>query len=554
MSFSQGRKKDKIVPKQLTGDDILKAESTLIEAEKQLILENYTKAYDLFLLAKDLNPQSGAVSYKLSEVMVKNGDTEKGLEYIDEAIELDPQNKYYYIYKAEILKLVNDFDGAAEVYEILVNDLEGNKDYLYDLASIYQFQNEWDKALDTYNRIEVEFGQSFELLSEKQKIYLRQNDMQSFMRDWNKFLEEHPYDPAYILDYTNTLIANSLFEEATKWLAVVRERFPENDRVYLLLSEMERQKGNKVEGLALLKEPFKSRVIDAELKVQMLGRYIGSSDSLVLLQLDDRVNELVEYHPDSYRVLAFAGDYYLEKQNSTRALDHYIKAVEISPDNYSVWQNIMNLEADAGNYDSLLVHSDRALEYFPNQSIFYYFNGFANYVKENHKRAAYSLEQGKKYTTDPGLLTIFYGQLGDVYHSLGDHTKSDAAYESALENDPMNFHVLNNYSYYLSLRETNMERAKSMSEKLVNKNPNNGTYLDTYGWVLYVMGEYKAAEKVLKKATEKISDGTIVEHYGDVLFKLGEVDKAIENWEKAKQLGGTSEHLDKKIEERKLYE
>jgi Tfp pilus assembly protein PilF len=149
---------------------------------------------------------------------------------------------------------------------------------------------------------------------------------------------------------------------------------------------------------------------------------------------------------------------------------------------------------------------------------------------------------------------MFYGQLGDAYNSLSDHAKSDQSYEAALVNDPNNDHVLNNYSYFLSLRADKLERAKKMSGTLVNKYPKNATYLDTYGWVLYVMGDYVEAEKYLKRAAQLENDGTIIEHYGDVLYKLGKEEEAMIHWKQAKELGGTSDLLDKKINEGTIYE
>ena len=48
--------------------------------------------------------------------------------------------------------------------------------------------------------------------------------------------------------------------------------------------------------------------------------------------------------------------------------------------------------------------------------------------------------------------------------------------------------------------------------------------------------------------------GTIIEHYGDILFKLGDVDGAVTQWQRAKGMDETSELIDKKIADRKLYE
>ena len=162
---------------------------------------------------------------------------------------------------------------------------------------------------------------------------------------------------------------------------------------------------------------------------------------------------------------------------------------------------------------------------------------------------------GKKLATnDPKLLNDFNMMLGDAYNGNGEYARSDAAYEAVLEKDPDNASVLNNYSYYLSLRKDKLEKAKEMSRRLVDKNPDNATYLDTHAWVLYMLKEYREAKKYLEIAVRNENNGTILEHYGDVLYKLDEAERAVEVWMKAKKAGETTDTIDKKIAQRKLVE
>jgi tetratricopeptide (TPR) repeat protein len=144
--------------------------------------------------------------------------------------------------------------------------------------------------------------------------------------------------------------------------------------------------------------------------------------------------------------------------------------------------------------------------------------------------------------------------LGDTYNELKQYPESEEAYETVLEVDPNNDHVLNNYSYFLSLRKENLEKAKRMSTRLVKNNPDNPTFLDTHAWVLYMLGDYKEAKKFLEQALKKDASGTIIEHYGDVLFKLGDIENAVKQWNRAKGMDDTSDLIDKKIADRKLYE
>jgi tetratricopeptide (TPR) repeat protein len=202
-------------------------------------------------------------------------------------------------------------------------------------------------------------------------------------------------------------------------------------------------------------------------------------------------------------------------------------------------------------------HSEKALEYFPNQSMLYYFNGIANIRKRKNKDAAVSLEQAKKLSSaNPKMVSEINGLLGDAYNATKEYDKSDKAYDEALVYNPSNDLILNNYSYFLAVRKSNLEKAERMSAQLVKNNPENATYLDTYAWVLYVREKYRDAKKAIEKAISTgMATATHIEHYGDILFKLGEVENAVKQWEKAKSMLSTSsEILNKKIANRKIYE
>ncbi len=94
-----------------------------------------------------------------------------------------------------------------------------------------------------------------------------------------------------------------------------------------------------------------------------------------------------------------------------------------------------------------------------------------------------------------------------------------------------------------------------MARRAVDLDPENGANQDTYGWVLYMQGKYKEAEKWIGKAIRNREESAVVlEHYGDVLYKLGNKKGAVKYWEKALKKGQGSEFLEKKVKDKILYE
>lgn len=551
----RGKRKNRTL-RDMTGDAALKAESTLIEAEKQLILENYDKAYELFLVAEELNPQNAAVNFKLAEVLVKKGDLQNAAEYAKKARVQDPDNKFYYIQNAEIAQGLGNIEEASRIYEEMIGRIPKAKQYLFDLALLYQFQNRYDEALKTYERAEKHFGLSESVLLEKQKIYLKQGDLPSLISAWDQLISKNPQEYRYFFQLTEILINNDLLDEAKKRLLQFKENEGENAQIDLYLANVEKKQGNYVEALKLLDFPIQSDEVALSEKLKLLTSFLTMMKepgvSPVLVEL---TKTLTKKHDDSYQALAFSGDVLYQLGEKQQAVDNYLKAIALSPGNFSIWQNTINLEFQLQQFDSVVVHAEKALEYFPNQAIFYFFSGVGHYVKNDYEFAVQALETGKKYTSDNSLLSEFHGQLGDAYNGLEKYQESYAAYDKALSYNSNNDHVLNNYSYYLSLRNEKMDQALAMCEKLIAKHPNNPTYLDTYGWVLYVTGDFKGAEKFLKKAIDQdTEDGTILEHYGDVLFRLGEEEEAVKYWEMASQTSEASENIERKIRERKIYE
>jgi tetratricopeptide (TPR) repeat protein len=176
---------------------------------------------------------------------------------------------------------------------------------------------------------------------------------------------------------------------------------------------------------------------------------------------------------------------------------------------------------------------------------------------KDYERAIKSFSKGEKMSTeDLKVRAQFLSNQGDAYHSLGKHAESDEAYDKALKLDPENAYVLNNYSYYLSLRKQNLEKAKQMSAYSNKLEPNNPSFLDTYAWILFQMENYTEARDWQEKAikAEGTPSGTLLEHYGDILFKLGKKNEALNYWKKAKEAGTDSGTLDKKIAEEKYVE
>ena len=94
-----------------------------------------------------------------------------------------------------------------------------------------------------------------------------------------------------------------------------------------------------------------------------------------------------------------------------------------------------------------------------------------------------------------------------------------------------------------------------MSRKTVDAEPDNATYLDTFGWILYLRGDLTEAKTFFKTAMLHggKDSAVILDHYADVLYALGEFDLAFVYWNLALQKNADDDvpGLKEKVEQKK---
>ena len=165
-------------------------------------------------------------------------------------------------------------------------------------------------------------------------------------------------------------------------------------------------------------------------------------------------------------------DLLVQQGQKAAARDAYVRAARIDPSVYEVWDAIMQLDGELAQVDSILVHSEKALEVFPNQGALWYSNGTAHLFKRHYQEAVDALEESRKLlASNEKIIPEINSQLGDAYNGVKDYPRSDEAYEAALKANPSNDRVLNNYSYFLSLRKANLRKGKSHVDKAGGATP-----------------------------------------------------------------------------------
>lgn len=125
------------------------------------------------------------------------------------------------------------------------------------------------------------------------------------------------------------------------------------------------------------------------------------------------------------------------------------------------------------------------------------------------------------------------------------------AYERSLRYWPDNTMVLNNYAYFLSLEERDLERrspCRAASWRSPTTTPPTSTH--TAG-VLFKLGRTDEARKILQKAValDGQKSPELMVHYGDILHLLGEQFMAEIYWRRALEKGYDARQIEQRLKQ-----
>lgn len=558
------KKKDK----ELGEKKRLKLTELFIDANKEKALGNGNEAIQLFEMCLTVDKNHTASLYELSKLYtgkavgpysVNKEYLEKALVAAKKAVKIEPENVWYLEHIAQIYDIQSDYDKLLKVYDKLLKISPYNVEYMEVIASVYEEQNKPEKAIEMYNKMEQTMGVSAHLAFKKSGLWLKLKKKDEAVKEMEQLISENPTNADYYQKLAEIYVITKDEEKVLETYQRLKDVDPDNGQVHLFLYSLYNRKGEEEKAFEELKLAFEDKDLNIDKKMKVVLDYYVMTETDPSYKEDAQklIDLLIENHPEEAKSYAVAGDYYLREEKKEKALNYFKEAVELDDSRFPVWTQIFILESDLQNFEELATLSERCKEVFPTQPIVYYFNGFAHMQLNNHNQAIDNLELGKSLLIDNlPLLIQFNSLLGDAYYSTKQYQKSDEAFSAALDLDSTNVQVLNNYAYYLSERDTNLELAEKMSKRTLDMDPNSGTYADTYAWILYKLEKYEEALEWIQNALDwgGAESGVIVEHHGDILFKQGREKEALEKWLKAKELGDASEMLDKKIQDRTLYE
>ncbi len=555
-SFAQ--KRDKKNQGKPTEKERYEATDLFSKAIIQKELGKTTVALDLLNEALALNPSDPAILYEKARILFSISRKDEALDIAGEAIGLDPDNKWYKVLYANIAKANEKYKEYISIYEDLVEQYPNDFNFLSELAFAYNYTSDYKKSIGVYDRIEEITGINESLTSQKVQLYDKIGDKESGVKEYEKLIEINPDEPRYYALLAEYCSRNNMNEKAIEAYEKIVELNPNDPYVHISLADYYKKNGDSEKAFEELKIGLANPDLQLDTKINILiAYYTGNLDEEQKKQALELSQILKKTHPEEVLAETFYASMLYENEEYAGARDILRRVLDESAKKYVIWEQLLFCDLYLEDYTDLLADSEEAIDYFPNYPLPYLFAGISSFQLKDYVKAKAYLESGKDYVVNNNaLLEQFYNSLGDTYNELGDHEASYAAYDKVLAMNPKNALVLNNYAYYLSLRSEQLEKAEKMAKLSVELDPYNQNNLDTYAWVLYKLMKFEEAYEWIKKAYNNggESSGVVLEHYGDILYQLNKKEEALEYWKRALNKDDYSDLLQKKVNDKKLYE
>jgi len=521
---------------------------------REKMSENYVVASTNFNKIVGLDPNNHAAYFELANANLRLDKLSEAEQNIKQAIKLNAGNLWYWRLLGEVYKRTNKMPELIEVFNQLIRLDPENDAYYFDKANAQFLGNQLDAAKKTYEEIQAKFGESRDLVNARKRLQSNGNATES---DIVKLLEGNQADVKNYLYASGLLLQKGNDPEALKVLTKAQQLEPNNFEVNLALADIYRKQKNDEAAFSSLKLAFESNEMPLTEKVKIIAALFPKLNQPIVAKHVTELSKLVaEKNPADAKARALYGDVLYQQNHLKDALAQYQAALKLNEQVYAVWEQVINIQTLLGHYEEAIKVGDEALSIYPNQASLYYYVAYALFKTGKYEPAQSNLKTSLQLDVEnKSLQAQIYALQGDIYINQNNFALAKTAFEKAISTEPDNYLIMNNYAYYLALRNDDLTKVAKYAETAATAMPNNPSIVDTYAFILFKQQKYDLAKTWIEKALQNNSskNGVYLERYGDILFMKGEKDAALIQWQKAKEAGNGSEVLIKKINEKKYF-
>nr|WP_294899113.1 tetratricopeptide repeat protein [uncultured Pedobacter sp.] len=541
----------------ISAQDSIKVLDLYYSGLREKVVENPTLAIESFQQALKIDPLHHPSYYELGQIYFKKGDLANARIYAEKAVTIKTDNEWYWLLVANIYQQQQNYKLLDYALNELIKLSPDKLDYSFDKANALFMLGSFDESLALYNSLETKVGLTDRVLLGRQRIYLKKGNTKKAIADLQQLIKNNPSDVRYYLYLGDFYYSDKMLDEALGVYQQAKELDDSNPFTRMAIAQILESQKKTDEAFEEIKVAFAQPNFSIDQEVKIIIKYFDAfPDAGAIAKAEELSKILTIAHPTDPKSFSLYGDVLYQKQDYEGAKKAYKSALALNKNVFVIWEQVLRIELFGNDTKALVKDGEEALALFPNQYSLYFYVGMGYLMQKDYGKAIGYLNNALNYDIESkSLKTQIYSSLGDAYQGEKRYKESVQAYDQALALDPNNSYTLNNYAYYLSLRNEDLAKAEKMSIKSNQLEKNKASFQDTYAWILFKLKKYSEAKDWMQKAIINNPNSAVqFEHLGDIFYKLGDVDQAVENWKKSLEIDPDSSSVKKKINEKKYFE
>ncbi|MBS1262465.1 MAG: Beta-barrel assembly-enhancing protease [Calditrichaeota bacterium] len=411
-------------------------------------------------------------------------------------------------------------------------------------ASVHEAEGDYLHALHEYNRALLRDSTYAELYHAAAEMHQKLGELESAILLLESGVRKCD-DPTLLTHLGELQLLDKRNDEAVATFERLMGRKPASVTALKHLATAYERSGRKKDALAVYDSLLARNQVEPD---EVLMRKVSLLSSLgEYEQAIEVYRRLRQHRPQEDRIPFFIGGLYLDMGDTTKAAESIAAATNMRPVEPRYWNLRIRLEVARGHDERAADLADSALSFNPEDVELHALAANVFLRNELAGRAERTLRRTIELDPDE---PAHYINLGFLLHERGEFGEAERLYEDALKLEPGDPQLLNNYAYLLAEKGERLDEALEFVDDAVSIEPDNASYLDTKGWILYRLERYDDARTYLERAVELSPDHPeLLDHLGDLYHALGEQEKAREMWRRALEHGGPETSLSEKLGE-----
>jgi tetratricopeptide (TPR) repeat protein len=527
----------------------LKALELFIEGKTLELQDNYLLAIEKYKQALKIEKAPG-IYYTLSKLYYNVSQYNKSLETGLEALKLDPENVTYKENVSDIYIILNDYKSALKYLQEVAQKKPDDISILYNVGRLYEAEKQPSEALKYYNRITDDYQYDETVLLRMIEIYNGYKDYANAAATMEKLLTLNPTDINIKYSIAASYLKIPDYDNALRIYDDILEQNPKNREVQTEVIKIYFRQNRTDAAFQKFGQLLDKDTVDFETKLGIALAFFDASqqDSSALPVAKSILETLKQSYPEQW-----TPDYYLAlldiKDDNTLLAEQKMKDIlAIADTSIEAHVSVGFFYYERNRLDEALTIFKNGVEKFPSDFRLNFLSGSTYYRLGKQKESLPFLQ--KALVLNPSDINTI-STLGIIYDNLFMDSECEKLYEEAFKYHPDNILLLNNYAYHLAERGKKLDKALELSKRAVEQEPENSSYLDTYGWVFYKMKDYKNAKIYIEKAVRIGANAVLYDHLGDIYHGMEEIPKALKYWNLALELDPENKDIKFKIEKYK---